>query len=158
MHYLNTFNGLIVQTGGLTLRSVLRTQMKVQTEGLLLDFNTTNPPGPFSPLREREKEKESEFGLQLKYVLHFNRLRTRQTWRSDSEEVWWCNWSPFLQKRSSLVCAPPDEHLQSPWMSKMRKRHCLNPLNTSINDHMTMYWKYIRSKRKLHRSVNTAAC
>lgn len=42
-------------TAALTLRSVLRTQMKVQTEGLLLDFKTTNPPGPFSPLRERER-------------------------------------------------------------------------------------------------------
>lgn len=40
----------------LTFRSVLRTQMKVQTEGLLLDFNTTNPPGPFSPLKEKERE------------------------------------------------------------------------------------------------------
>lgn len=33
-----------------TFRSVLRTQMKVQTDGLLLDLRTTNPPGPFSPL------------------------------------------------------------------------------------------------------------
>lgn len=36
----------------LTLRSVLRTQIKVQTDGLLLDLRTTNPPGPFSPLGE----------------------------------------------------------------------------------------------------------
>lgn len=42
-----------VRGGGtlLTFRSVLRTQMKVQTDGLLEDFRTTNPPGPFSPLR-----------------------------------------------------------------------------------------------------------
>lgn len=33
-----------------TFRSVLRTQMKVQTDGLMLDLRTTNPPGPFSPL------------------------------------------------------------------------------------------------------------
>lgn len=36
---------------GLTLRSVLRIQMKVQTRGLLADLSTTKPPGPFSPLR-----------------------------------------------------------------------------------------------------------
>lgn len=31
--------------------------MKVQTDGLLLDLRTTNPPGPFSPLRPRTKMK-----------------------------------------------------------------------------------------------------
>lgn len=35
----------------LTLRSVLRIQMKVQTRGLLDDLSTMKPPGPFSPLR-----------------------------------------------------------------------------------------------------------
>lgn len=39
----------------LTFRSVLRTQMKVQTDGLLQDFRTTNPPGPFSPLTITEQ-------------------------------------------------------------------------------------------------------
>lgn len=43
-----------------TLRSVLRTQMKVQTDGLLLDLRTTNPPGPFSPLEKGREEKRRE--------------------------------------------------------------------------------------------------
>lgn len=41
-----------------TFRSVLRTQMKVQTDGLLLDLRTTNPPGPFSPLKAAPAERE----------------------------------------------------------------------------------------------------
>lgn len=39
---------------GLTLRSVLRIQTKVQTRGLLADLSTMKPPGPFSPLGEKE--------------------------------------------------------------------------------------------------------
>lgn len=44
----------------LTFKSVLRTQMKVQTDGLLLDLRTTNPPGPFSPLRPTIKKGRRE--------------------------------------------------------------------------------------------------
>lgn len=43
-----------------TFRSVLRTQMKVQTDGLLLDLRTTNPPGPFSPLMPARAEREGQ--------------------------------------------------------------------------------------------------
>lgn len=39
---------------GLTLRSVLRIQTKVQTRGLLADLSTMKPPGPFSPLGEKK--------------------------------------------------------------------------------------------------------
>lgn len=45
-----------------TFRSVLRTQMKVQTDGLLLHLRTTNPPGPFSPLTSRQSEREGQSG------------------------------------------------------------------------------------------------
>lgn len=52
---------------GRTFRSVLRTQMKVHTDGLLLDLRTTNPPGPFSPLmapsRGRTLKTESAASL-----------------------------------------------------------------------------------------------
>lgn len=34
--------------------------MKVQTDGLLLDLRTTNPPGPFSPLRPTIKKGRRE--------------------------------------------------------------------------------------------------
>lgn len=32
--------------------------MKVQRDGLLLDLRTTNPPGPFSPLKAAPAERE----------------------------------------------------------------------------------------------------
>lgn len=36
--------------------------MKVQTDGLLVDFRTTNPPGPFSPLRNHGQTRQRERG------------------------------------------------------------------------------------------------
>lgn len=45
----------------------MSTQIKVQTEGLLLDFRTTNPPGPFSPLeKKRKREKKKMEGKERK--------------------------------------------------------------------------------------------
>lgn len=135
----------LVANEALTFRSVLRTQMKVQTEGLLLDFNTTNPPGPFSPLRKKERES---------LVYSLNMFCILIGWGCDRPDVAIMRGFADVVGRHSCrnVAVSPALHptnIHKVPEGQKRERDCEFSI-TSLNYHITTYRKYIRSKRKLY--------